>query len=92
MIYANHEDILSTTFPFAKFKNMFESNKDIGDEIRYVFDRQSKDSQMGNTLDRPSILMKQNLTRITQTKQEVLQAGTSYTQTNIKKQEVGDSS
>jgi hypothetical protein len=32
-------NISTTTFPFAKWKNMYESNVAIGDEIRYVFDR-----------------------------------------------------
>jgi len=46
-----------TNFPFAIWKNMFESNNTIGDEIRYVFDRQKKENKMGNTLDRPTLLM-----------------------------------
>ena len=29
-----------TKFKFATWKNMFESNNSIGDEIKYVFDRQ----------------------------------------------------
>jgi hypothetical protein len=51
-------NISVTTFPFAVWKNMFEINHVIGDEIRYVFDRQKYENKMGNTLDRPSLLMK----------------------------------
>jgi len=29
----------------------------IGDEIRYVFDRQKKENKMGNTLNKPTLLM-----------------------------------
>jgi len=53
-------DIAVTKFPFAVWKNMFESDSKIGDEIKYVFDRQRKPNKMGNTLDRPTFLMKPN--------------------------------
>jgi hypothetical protein len=36
------DGISLTKFPFAKWKNMYESNNAIGDEIKYVFDRQKK--------------------------------------------------
>ena len=32
-------NISGTNFPFAIWRNMFESDIQIGDEIRYVFDR-----------------------------------------------------
>ena len=54
---------------------MFESNNDIGDEIKYVFDRQKRQNQMGNTLDRPSLLMKRNFTRYTTTVDQVVKKG-----------------
>jgi len=61
-----------TSFPFVLWKNMFISNNEIGDEIRYVFDRQKKDNLMGNTLDKPTLLMKKQFVRNTETKNEVL--------------------
>lgn len=70
--------IALTKFPFAKWKNMYESDQAIGDEIRYVFDRQKQASKMGNTLDRPSLLMKRNFVRNTDTVEEVLKVGTQY--------------
>jgi hypothetical protein len=39
MFKATKEDIAHTTFPFAKWTNMFDQNNDLGDEIKYVFDR-----------------------------------------------------
>jgi len=57
---------------------MFESNNAIGDEIRYVFDRKNHKSQMGNTLDRPTLLMKRNFLKFTNTDKESLNDGTSY--------------
>jgi hypothetical protein len=32
----------------------------MADEIRYVFDRKQLESQLGNTLDRPTLLSKKN--------------------------------
>jgi hypothetical protein len=32
----------------------------MADEIRYVFDRKQLESQLGNTLDRPTLLNKRN--------------------------------
>jgi hypothetical protein len=49
---------------------MFMSNKTLGDEYRYVFDRASADRQLGNLLDRPSLLMKRLFTRQTETENE----------------------
>ena len=57
---------------------MFESNSVIGDEIRYVFDRQRKENKMGNTLDRPTLLMNKTFVRNTQTTEEQITAGTQY--------------
>jgi len=48
---------------------MFESNNSIGDEIKYVFDRKKQDDQLGNNLDRPSLLMGKTFTKNTETKE-----------------------
>ena len=79
------DKIAITNFPFAKWKNMFESNNAIGDEIRYVFDRQKKDNRMGNTLERPTLLMKKLFTKTTSTNDEVLKSGTSYAQHDMQR-------
>ena len=47
-------------FTFAKWKNIYQSNREISDEIRYVFDRRKLDTQTGNLLERPSLLIKRN--------------------------------
>ena len=57
---------------------MFESNNSIGDEIKYVFDRQKQEDQLGNNLDRPSLLMAKTFVRDTETKQQVLKEGTTF--------------
>ena len=36
------------------------SNKKVSDEIRYVFERKQLEGKLGNTLERPSLLIKKN--------------------------------
>ena len=45
---ASTDQISGTNFPFAQWNNIFDSNKTIDDEIKYVFDRQKKENKMGN--------------------------------------------
>jgi hypothetical protein len=54
------------------------SNRKLGDEYRYVFDRATAERQLGNLLDRPSLLMKRLFTRQTEVDQENLASGTAF--------------
>lgn len=72
---ANYNAIAMTKFPFASWKNLYESDFQMSDEIMYVIDRQKQDSKMGNNLDRPTLLMKRNFLRTTATDQESLNKG-----------------
>jgi hypothetical protein len=65
-------------FPFAKWKNIFLSNRKLGDEFRYVFDRKFVKRFMGNTLDRPQLLLNRHKIRDTNYDQEVVHSGTAY--------------
>jgi len=47
----------ASVFPFAKWENYYDSNRKMADEIRYVFDRKQMESQLGNTLERPTLLL-----------------------------------
>ena len=47
----------------------------MADEIRYVFDRKQLESQLGNTLDRPTLLNKRNFVQKTTFDAENLHAG-----------------
>jgi hypothetical protein len=47
----------------------------MADEIRYVFDRKQLESQLGNTLDRPTLLNKRNFVKNTTTEIEALRGG-----------------
>jgi hypothetical protein len=68
----------ASVFPFAKWQNYYDSNRAMADEIRYVFDRKQLASQLGNTLDRPTLLLNKTFVRQTATEDEVLGAGASY--------------
>ena len=65
-------------FPFAKWENIFLSNRKLGDEFRYVFDRKFLKRFMGNTLDRPQLLLNRHKVRDTQFDQEVVNSGNQY--------------
>ena len=67
-------------FPFAKWKNIFLSNRKLGDEFRYVFDRKFLKRFMGNTLDRPQLLLNRHKLRDTQFEEEKVESGTQYRQ------------
>ncbi len=68
----------ASVFPFAKWENYYDSNRAMADEIRYVFDRKQMESQLGNTLDRPTLLLNKTFVRKTAIEDEVLGAGASY--------------
>lgn len=76
-------------FPFAKWQNIFLSNRKLSDEFRYVFDRKIMTKLMGgdsvkskfianNTLDKPQLLLNRFKIRDTQYDQEVSNEGQSY--------------
>lgn len=77
------EDALRNTisisrFPFSNWKNMFLANNDIGDEMRYVLKRQQLDNQLGNSLDKPTLLINPNFIRNTTTAKEKLAAAQEF--------------
>lgn len=65
-------------FKFHKWSNFFLSNRKLGDEFRYVFDRKYVQRFMGNTLDRPQLLLKRNFVRDTVFNEEVVNAGNEF--------------
>lgn len=60
----------SSLFTFAKWTNLLLSDRKLGDEYRYVFDRVHAERTLGNTLDRPSLLNKRLFNRKTEIDQE----------------------
>jgi len=51
------------------------SNRELSDEFRYVFDRKYANRFLGNTLDRPKLLLKRQFIQNTQIAEEVLKSG-----------------
>lgn len=41
------------------------SDRELSDEYRYVFDRKYADSQLGNTLERPRLVLKRSFIQAT---------------------------
>ena len=73
MLYKTQKiDFNASVFYFARWNNLYQSNRQLSDEIRYVFDRKKLESQLGNSLDRPSLLMKRNFVRKTEILEEHL--------------------
>ena len=59
-------------------KSLFVSGRDIGDEYRYILDRQVAKKFPGNSLERPGLLLNPWDTRDTAAKEEQLAAGGKY--------------
>lgn len=73
------ESNLSTSsFPLAEWSNMLLSNRQLSDEYRYVFDRADAERNLGNSLDRPSLLNKRLFVRKTEQDEEKLSKGNEY--------------
>lgn len=65
----------SSVFTFAKWSNLLLSDRELSDEYRYVFDRVHAQRNLGNSLDRPSLLNKRIFTKKTEVEQEHLKSG-----------------
>ena len=59
-------------------RTFYESGRDIGDEYRYIIDRQSARKFPGNMLERPGLLLNPWALRDTETQAEVLEQGKAY--------------
>lgn len=57
------DDLLSCKLGMKK--SIYLNNKQLGDEICYVLDRKNQKKFIGNTLEKPNILLKKTFTRDT---------------------------
>ncbi len=64
--------------PWEPVVTLYESGRDIGDEYRYILDRQSAKRYPGNMLDRPGLLLNPWAVRDTEAELEELKAGAAY--------------
>jgi len=53
-------------------KSQYLNNRSLGDEYCYVLDRRNKSRYLGNTLEKPQVLLKRTFVRETQTNEEQL--------------------
>ncbi len=64
--------------PWRATRTFYESGRDIGDEYRYIIDRQTAKKFPGNMLDRPGLLLNPWAVRDTATQAESLEEGRAY--------------
>ena len=63
-------------FLLSKWRNLYLNNRRMGDENRYIFERQSlQEKPIGLILDKPTVLLKRNFIRDTSFQEEKLNDG-----------------
>ncbi|KRW99096.1 hypothetical protein PPERSA_07349 [Pseudocohnilembus persalinus] len=65
---------------FGLKRSVFLNNKTLGDEICYVLERRNQKKYIGNTLEKPNILLKKTFVRDTQFDKENLSKDQEYSQ------------
>lgn len=69
-------------FLLAYVENSFLSERKLADEIQYVLDRKNKEIFMGNTLEKPTMLLKRHYNKETIQLEEQLQMGRDFKDKN----------
>jgi 5-hydroxyisourate hydrolase-like protein (transthyretin family) len=64
--------------PWLRSRTFYESGRDIGDEYRYIIDRQQTVKYPGNMLERPGLLLNPWALRATEAQAEMLEEGRAY--------------
>ena len=67
-------------FEFGKSDNTYLSEKNLSDEVKYVLERKRKATFMGNTLEKPSSLLKRHFNKKTSADVESLRVERDYSQ------------
>lgn len=70
--------ITSEKFRLSQWKNAYLSNRKLGDEFRYVFDRKYRKRFTGNSLDKPQLIIKRLKIRETSFEEEIVKLGDNY--------------
>jgi len=73
----------STTTPNDTYKikqnsNSYLETKQLSDEIQYVLDRKNRKTYMGNTLDKPQVILNRQFNKKTSKEDVILNKGTDY--------------
>jgi len=69
---------LHSNHPFQNWVNIYLSNRQLHEEIQYVLDRKHLERYMGNSLEKPTLLLKRQFVRDTFTEQQNVKEGTQY--------------
>ena len=77
---AGLDNFSATEFPFQKWTNFYLSNRELGTEYRYVFERRYLQTFTGNHLDKPKLLLKRNFIQMTKFSKEEISSGTQFQQ------------
>ena len=82
----NKPSFSSKHFGLEKWHNIFSSNQQMKDEIRYVYDRKQLQAQLGNTLERPTLLAKKSYVRETEQEARGIEDRSALASTAFSKQ------
>eukprot|EP00826_Nyctotherus_ovalis_P061594 TRINITY_DN877_c0_g3_i1.p1 TRINITY_DN877_c0_g3~~TRINITY_DN877_c0_g3_i1.p1 ORF type:complete len:1387 (-),score=537.00 TRINITY_DN877_c0_g3_i1:3078-7238(-) len=63
---------------FKRWKNLYLAERELGTELRYCFDRRNQERFVGNTLEKPKLVLKRNFLKSTSTLEEKVTEGTKY--------------
>ena len=77
-IMENLEKEKFNVIPYVKTRNQYFSNKTLGDEYCYVLNRKKESRYVGNTLEKPQILLKRTFIRDTTLEKEQVGGGTGF--------------
>lgn len=66
------------SFTYSKWANLYLNNRLLNEEVKYVLDRKDQERYTGNTLEKPSLLMKRQFIRDTTTEIRDAKSGTIY--------------
>mmetsp|Transcript_24063 Transcript_24063/g.21100 ORF Transcript_24063/g.21100 Transcript_24063/m.21100 type:complete len:576 (-) Transcript_24063:3258-4985(-) len=76
---ANRAQIPFQEIPIGLRASLFLNNRQLGDEYVYVLDRKNKTRYIGNTLERPQVLLKRTFVQNTTTRSEDLAPQDEFT-------------
>ena len=78
MVEITKSHLNTEVFPFTRWENAYQSNRKLGDEYRYVFNRKNAKRFIGNTLEKPQLILKRLKVRDTNFDTEVVKDGGEY--------------
>lgn len=72
------DEYITSEHHFERWNNLYLPERELGTELRYCFDRRNESRFVGNTLEKPRLVLRRNFLRNTHAKEEEVTAGTAY--------------